>query len=310
YAAPAGHAIIAARLYVPGDWAGDSGRRAVAGIPGDRESATKPQLGTEIVQELITEGRCPPWVTGDEVYGRDARLRAFLEAQGTGYVLKIPCSFRVTLPSGQKVRADHAARLVPAPGDPPGTRWPRAAGCLVLPRRHLPAWSGLGALSGAVDQLGSRGGDLGLRDRSAAPGSDDVPGVGPDELADGHGEGAQVGPGRGQPAAVVMVADPDPGDVVRVVTDLPPAVPGLDPGVLAPVGVELATVIGPQAGPDPVGIDHPPGGRQQLDVVLRAERDRDVARHRDQGGVTLIRRHRPAPGHPLAQPVMRAVLPD
>src|SRR5215471_16009038 len=76
--------------------------------------ATKPQLGTAIVRELITEGRCPPWVTGDEVYGRDAKLRTFLEDQGTGYVLKIPWSFRVTLPAGQKVRADHAARLVPA----------------------------------------------------------------------------------------------------------------------------------------------------------------------------------------------------
>jgi hypothetical protein len=29
-------------------------------------------------------------------------------------VLKIPCSFRVTLPTGQKMRVDHAARLVPA----------------------------------------------------------------------------------------------------------------------------------------------------------------------------------------------------
>jgi SRSO17 transposase len=114
YAALAGHAIIAARLYVPGDWAGDSERRAAAGIPEDLVFATKPQLGTEIVEELVAGGRCPPWVTGDEVYGRDAQLRAFLEDQGTGYVLKIPCSFRVTLPAGQKVRADHAARLVPA----------------------------------------------------------------------------------------------------------------------------------------------------------------------------------------------------
>ena len=114
YAAPAGHAIIAARLYVPGDWADDRERRAAAGIPKGLEFATKPQLATEIVTELLTEGRCPPWVTGDEVYGRDAKLRTFCEHQGTGYVLKIPCSFRVTLPAGQKVRADHAARLVPA----------------------------------------------------------------------------------------------------------------------------------------------------------------------------------------------------
>jgi SRSO17 transposase len=114
YAAPAGHAIIAARLYVPKDWADDSQRRRAAGIPGELEFATKPQLATQIVKDLLAEGRCPPWVTGDEVYGRDAKLRTFLEDQGTGHVLKIPCSFRITLPTGQKMRADHAARLVPA----------------------------------------------------------------------------------------------------------------------------------------------------------------------------------------------------
>ncbi len=114
YAAAAGHSVIAARLYVPKDWAADRQRCAAAGIPGDLEFATKPQLAAEIVSQLLGEGRCPPWVAGDEVYGRDAKLRAFLEDQATGYVLKVPCSFRVTLPTGQKIRAGHAARLVPA----------------------------------------------------------------------------------------------------------------------------------------------------------------------------------------------------
>jgi SRSO17 transposase len=80
-------------------------------VPDDLE--TKPQLAIEMLGEIIAEGSCPPWVTGDEVYGRDAKLRSFLEASRTGYVLKIPCSFRITLPTGQKIRADHAARLVP-----------------------------------------------------------------------------------------------------------------------------------------------------------------------------------------------------
>ena len=114
YVVPAGHAVIAARPYVPRDWADDSQRRAAAGIPEDLEFATKPQLAAEIVKQLRTEGRCPPWVTGDEVYGRDAGLRQALEDQLTGYVLKIPRSFRITLPTGQKARADHAARLAPA----------------------------------------------------------------------------------------------------------------------------------------------------------------------------------------------------
>jgi SRSO17 transposase len=116
YAAPAGHAVIGARLYVPRDWAGDSARRAAVGIPKDLTFQTKPQLAAEMIKQVLAEGRCPPWVTGDEVYGRDAKLRAFLEEQHTGYVLKIPCSFRITLPTGQKARADHAARLVPARG--------------------------------------------------------------------------------------------------------------------------------------------------------------------------------------------------
>jgi SRSO17 transposase len=114
YAAPSGHAVIGARLYVPRDWADDSGRRAAAGIPEDLEFKTKPQLAAEMIKQVLAEGRCPPWVTGDEVYGRDAKLRLFLEERRTGYVLKIPCSFRITLPTGQKARADHAARLVPA----------------------------------------------------------------------------------------------------------------------------------------------------------------------------------------------------
>lgn len=116
YAAPSGHTVISARLYVPKDWAGDRGRRAAAGIPKDLRFTTKPQLAAEMIKQILAEGRCPPWVTGDEVYGRDAKLRIFLEQRRTGYVLKIPCSFRITLPTGQKIRADHAAALVPARG--------------------------------------------------------------------------------------------------------------------------------------------------------------------------------------------------
>jgi SRSO17 transposase len=114
YAAPAGHAVISARLYVPASWATDLQRRRAAGLPENLGFKTKPQLAAELLDEVAAEGCCPPWVTGDEVYGRDTKLRAAIEAHRTGYVLKIPCSFRVTLPTGQKIRADHAARLVPA----------------------------------------------------------------------------------------------------------------------------------------------------------------------------------------------------
>src|SRR5215469_10491525 len=51
YAALSGHAVIEARLYVPEDWAGDSERRAAAGIPDDLEFKTKPQLAAEMVKK-------------------------------------------------------------------------------------------------------------------------------------------------------------------------------------------------------------------------------------------------------------------
>ena len=84
YAAAAGHAAVAARLYLPADWAGDRERRRAAGVPDEVEFATKPQRAIEMLGEIIAEGSCPPWVTGDEVYGRDAKLRSFLEARRTG----------------------------------------------------------------------------------------------------------------------------------------------------------------------------------------------------------------------------------
>jgi len=56
YPAPAGHAVIAARLYVPKDWADDRDRRRAAGIPGDLKFATKPQLAAEIVRTCRRRG--------------------------------------------------------------------------------------------------------------------------------------------------------------------------------------------------------------------------------------------------------------
>ena len=84
YVVPAGHAVIAVRLYVPKDWAEDQDRCAAAGIPPELEFATKPQLAVKMVMQLVAEGRCPPWVTGDEVYGRDTKLRQALEDHRRG----------------------------------------------------------------------------------------------------------------------------------------------------------------------------------------------------------------------------------
>jgi SRSO17 transposase len=113
YATGRGHALVAARPYLPKEWACDAERRAAAGVPKDVVFATKPELAVQILTELHTAGILPPWVTGDEVYGRDRRLRAWCEEHGVGYVLGVPRSFRIALPSGIRMRADTASRLVP-----------------------------------------------------------------------------------------------------------------------------------------------------------------------------------------------------
>jgi SRSO17 transposase len=53
------------------------------------------------------------WVAGDEVYGADPGLRAWLEASGVGYVLAVACDHRVPF-GGDTCRADALPERVPA----------------------------------------------------------------------------------------------------------------------------------------------------------------------------------------------------
>ena len=107
-----GHALAGARPYLPKEWACDPRLRAVAAIPQQVQFRTKPQLAIDILTDLHAAGLAPPWATGDQVYGRDPALRGWCEAHGVGYVFGVPCSFMITLPCGQRMRADQALTLV------------------------------------------------------------------------------------------------------------------------------------------------------------------------------------------------------
>jgi hypothetical protein len=76
------------------------------------------QTKTELATDMITgaAGTAVPfgWAAADEVYGRASKLRRACEQAGKGYVLAVPVSFRVTLPSGRKIPAGMLARLIPA----------------------------------------------------------------------------------------------------------------------------------------------------------------------------------------------------
>ncbi|MGW3214527.1 IS701 family transposase [Streptomyces parvus] len=80
-----GRALIDRRLYLPEhSWSTDPERRRGAGIHETVEFATKPRLAGEMFTAALDAGIAASWVTGDEAYGQDPRLRTVLEARGTG----------------------------------------------------------------------------------------------------------------------------------------------------------------------------------------------------------------------------------
>jgi SRSO17 transposase len=113
YATDAGHAMIDRELYVPRGWIKDPERLAAAGVPDQIGFATKPALATQMLARTLDAGVPAAWVTGDEVYGADPRLRAELEARGVGYVLAVACDHRVVA-ARDTYRADALLRRVPA----------------------------------------------------------------------------------------------------------------------------------------------------------------------------------------------------
>jgi SRSO17 transposase len=89
YASPRGRALVDRELYLPAEWAKDPARRAEAHVPGEVGFQTKPQLARQLLARALDAGVPAGWVTADEVYGGDARLRAFLEEHDLAYVLAV-----------------------------------------------------------------------------------------------------------------------------------------------------------------------------------------------------------------------------
>jgi SRSO17 transposase len=89
YASPRGRALVDRELYLPKAWATDADRRAEAHVPAKVGFATKPQLAQAMLERAVDAQVPARWVTADEVYGGDARLRAWLEEQDLAYVLAV-----------------------------------------------------------------------------------------------------------------------------------------------------------------------------------------------------------------------------
>lgn len=89
YASSKGRTFLDRELYLPKAWADNKERRAAAGVPEEVEFATKPQLARQMIERALAAGVPCRWVTGDEVYGNDRRLRVWLEEQGLFHVLAV-----------------------------------------------------------------------------------------------------------------------------------------------------------------------------------------------------------------------------
>jgi SRSO17 transposase len=112
YAARAGHALIDRELYLPRSWTDDPGRCRAAGVPAGTGFATKPQLARRMIERAVAAGVPFAWVAGDEAYGDNGALRAWLEDRRLRHVLAVSRDERVRAGAGY-LRADELAAALP-----------------------------------------------------------------------------------------------------------------------------------------------------------------------------------------------------
>jgi SRSO17 transposase len=139
----AGHALIAARQWIPREHLEDPVKRQVMGLPPDLAFRTKGQLAIDLLGEVLADGIRLDFACGDEVYGSCTQLREYLEARGQAYVLRVPSNFHLTVARGVRLTCkDAATRQLTA-----GLRWEvRSAGKGAKGQRWY-AWAWLATAS-------------------------------------------------------------------------------------------------------------------------------------------------------------------
>jgi SRSO17 transposase len=140
-----GHALIAARQWIPREHLDDPGMRKIMKLPQDLAFRTKGQLAIDLLTEVFTDGIRLDFACGDEVYGSCTQLREYLEARSQAYVLRVPSNFYLTVARGVKLTCKDAATRRLARG----LRWEiRSAGRGAKGQRWY-AWAWLATASPA-----------------------------------------------------------------------------------------------------------------------------------------------------------------
>ena len=114
YASRRGYALIDRELYLPESWLSDRVRCREAAIPEEVGFRTKPQLARAMLERALDAEIPVGWVTGDEVYGGDGRLRRWLEERDLPHVLAIKRSEALWSLRLRQERAWQLAAQVPA----------------------------------------------------------------------------------------------------------------------------------------------------------------------------------------------------
>jgi SRSO17 transposase len=89
YASRLGHALLDRERYLPEEGTNARERCRSAGIPDDRDFATKPQLAQQMLARAFAAEMPAQWVTGDRVYGHARQLWMWLEGRPQAYVLAV-----------------------------------------------------------------------------------------------------------------------------------------------------------------------------------------------------------------------------
>jgi SRSO17 transposase len=119
YCSRHGYTFLDRRLYLPEEWCQDWERRREARVPDEVVFRTKSQLAIEMLEHAWARGVPMAWVTGDEIYGDDTRLRDQIAEARKKYVLAVSANTPVwrerqpvVVPvKGQRGRPRKRARL-------------------------------------------------------------------------------------------------------------------------------------------------------------------------------------------------------
>lgn len=92
-------ALVDGELFLPQGWFRDdhAALRWGLGIPAERQFATKPELGLQMIQRVRAHGLPFEFVACDDLYGRKRAFRAALDAEGIAYAAEVPADTLVYL---------------------------------------------------------------------------------------------------------------------------------------------------------------------------------------------------------------------